>query len=405
MLRLKFHKKDIIAIILCVSFIPVYAFQLIIGSDGYLILMLLSGSYVVVRAIIDNTISKSFMFWSWLLLMFWMMLCSYIGKIGLIYSLYYVGKVALWFLANDWYLSNGSLRLLKMARKYVGLLIVITFLQQLIAPNLFGVIVGSGNMRTFFASDNFLGYYYTAYIAVCLILDYVEEGKIKLSSYIMIGICMCSIIISWAVKNMIGIGMLIIYIFFIYQKKASRFLNPRNLIIIFVGIFVGMVFMNVQQNLLSFFGAVFGKDKTFSVRYYLWTQAVRNIKSSPIFGYGIPDGGHARLQYNFSGNARSSHNLVLELTLQGGIVGTVIYFASVVRCIFHDEKQLKKNYYYIFLFLAFNVFLFYIIQMMSGSLYYPFYYMPLVLINNLDKIMIIKERNFLNDKKTSLYCY
>ena len=366
MFKVRIQKQDLIAIALCFSFVPVYAIQRIIGSNGYLVLMLLSGVYVIFHAISDKLIMKSFMFWIWLLLMIWMMICSFIGNLNVIYSVYYVGKVALWFLVNDWYLNRGSLRLLKMARKYVGLVIVITFLQQLFAPGVFGVIEGSGNLRTFFASDNFLGYYYTAYIALCFILDFVEYGKPRVVSYLMTGVCMASIIVSWAVKNVIGIGILIIYILFIYRKKISKYFGPRNLFILFALIFVGVVFQNIQQNFSDMVKSIFGKSNTFTVRFYLWTQAIQNIKSSLMFGYGIPDGGHMQLQYNYSGNARSSHNLILELVLQGGVIGFVIYFISVIRCFIHSKKESKGNYSYEYLFLVFNVFLFFIIQMVAG---------------------------------------
>jgi len=409
MFKAKIKKQDLIALFLCFSFIPVYAIQLIIGSNGYLVLMLLSGTYVVFRAIADKQIMKSFLFWSWFLLMLWMMLCSFIGNQNVIYSVYYVGKVALWFLANDLYLNKGSIKLLQVSRKYVGIIIIITFIQQIIAPGLFGVVAGSGNMKTFFASDNFLGYYYTAYIALCFILDFVEFGEPKAKSYVMTGVCMASIMISWAVKNVIGIGLLILYIVFVYRKKISKFFGPRTLIIAFLVIFVGIVFMNVQQNFSNIIGMVFDKDSTFSVRYYLWTQAVQNIKASPIFGYGIAEGAHLQLQYNFSGNARSSHNLILELTIQGGIIGSLIYFASVIRCLIHNERKFKGNYSYEFLFLVFNVFLFFLIQMGSGSIYYPFYYMPLILIDNLDNIVKIQSglhRGIKsNGKKTHLFSH
>lgn len=408
MLKRAVNKKDFIAFVLCFSFIPVYAIQLLIGSNGYLVLMLVAGVYVISKAASDKTLSKSFMFISWVILMLWMMVCSFVGNQSVIYSIYYVGKVALWFLANDWYLNNKSLRLLKMSRKYVGIVILITFFQQIIAPDMFGITAGSGNHRTFFASDNFLGYYYTAYIALCFILDFAEFGEPKVKSYIMMTVCMASIIESWAVKNVIGIGILILYIIFVYRKRISKFFGPRTLIVLFAMIFIGTVFYNVQQNFEGIISAVFGKGSTFSVRYYLWTQAVANIKKSPIFGYGIPEGGHMQLQYNFSGHARSSHNLILELILQGGLIGAAIYFYSVIICLIRNERKYKGRYSYEYLFLVFNVFLFFLIQMGSGSIYYPFYYMPLILINNLDNVFAIRERDLKartvkNANQTCLY--
>ncbi len=405
MTKIKIDKNSIIALALCISFIPVYAIQLVIGNYGYLALVLILGMYIIYRSAIEGILLKSFMFLNWIALMFWMMLCSYIGGQGVIYSMYYVGKVALWFLANDWFLSKGSVALLKMSRRYVGILIVATFIQQLVAPGIFGIIPGSGNMRTLFASDNFLGYYYTAYIALCFVLDYIEIGKTRIKSYLMIGVCMGSIIIAWAVKNVIGIGVLVFYVLFVYKRKLAEFFGPRVLLILFVGIFLGTVFLNIQQYFYDIAGTVFGKTKTFSVRYYLWTQAVQNIQVSPIFGYGIPEGGHMQLQYNFSGNARSSHNLILELAIQGGVIGVALYFLPIIKSIFANEGKYRGDYKQVFLFLTFNVFLFFLIQLGSGSIYYPFYYMPIILIDNLGKLFIIKEKDYCCGVEARLHCH
>lgn len=390
--RISIDKKNIYALALCFPFIPVYAIQTIIGSRGYLVLMLLACMFIFVDAFHNKEVLKNSLHVTWALLLVWMSFCSYLNSQPMENSLYYIGKVLVFFLLNFLYLSRKDLRLLIIMRGYVGLVIIITTAMQIIAPGYFGYIIGSGNNRNFFASDNYLGYYYTAYIALCLILDYVQYGKTQFKTYVMIAVCMLSICEAWAVKNVIGIGIIIVYILFVYHKKVANFLGPKTIIALYVIIYTSVVFLNIQGLFSDFFAKYFGKTTTLSVRYYIWRQAIENFKASPLFGYGIPDGGLLTMQVTYGGGARSSHNLYIEVLLEGGVPGLAIYISSVVLCMVRNIKKLGQAYRYEFLMLLFIIFIFYTMEIFSPSIYYPFYYMPLILISNFDYLMKIKER-------------
>ena len=354
--------------------------------------MLLASAFVSLSVFKEKRGLKSRQFIIWIVLMLWMCLCTFINDQSLLYPVYYVGQVAFWILINDLYLEKGSLRLLRAERSFVGIVIIVTFLQQIFAPGIMGY-TGAMNSRNIFASDNYLGYYYTAYIAVCFILDFAEGEKIQPKTYIMTGLCFASIIRAWSVKSVIGIGILIIYILFFYRKKISRILGPRTITVLFILIFLGVVIFNFQEYLLGFFSKYLRKSSTISVRYYLWVQAIANIRSHPWFGYGIREGQRLLLQESMAGNARSSHNIILELILEGGFVGCVIYLSSVVVALAKRKDSFTEKNRHEYLFLLFIIFTFFVMQLASGSVYYPFYYMPIILVNNLDKIVKIKENN------------
>lgn len=396
-MKYRISKKDIVTIAICFAFIPVTAVELLIGNLGYLALMLFTGGVVLLLSIFDNQILKSRQFLIWTVLLLWMTVCTIVNNQSILFPIYYVGQVALWYLINDWFIGKGSLRLLRMSRKYVGAVIVITFLQQMLAPGIFGY-TASMNARTFFTSDNFLGYYYVAYIAVCFVLDFVDYKKTQPKTYLMVGICLASIIRAWSVKSVIGIACIVLYILFAYRKKISRLLTPKVLFITFILIFVGIVFFNVQDNFIGFFSRYFGKSATVSVRYYIWVQAIENIKENPIFGFGIREGQRLLLQSTMAGNARSSHNIVLELILEGGLIGFGIYLCGVIAAFANRKESILGRNKYEYLLLSFIVFAFFVMELASGSIYYPFYYMPIILVNNLDKIVAIKERAVLYAK-------
>ena len=401
-MRIRVSKKSILAYFLCFAFIPIEAVEVIIGNSGYWVLTAIASILILVLAIRDKVIIKSIQFIIWMVLLVWMTLCTLINRQSPIYPVYFVGIVAFWFLANDWFIEKGSLKLLEASRRYVGIVIVITLIQQILAPGLFGYTM-SMNARTFFTSDNYLGYYYVAYIAVSFILDFVKHKRVQPLTYVMLGVCMASIIISWSVKSVIGIAFIVLYILLIYRRKIARLFGLRTLTILFVVIFIGVVFFNVQENFVDFFSRYFGKSSTLSVRYFIWTQALQNIKAQPIFGYGIRAGQRLMLQQTLAGNARSSHNLVLELILEGGFIGFGIYLSSVIVALTNKRKSYKGKNKYEYLFLLFVIFAFFTMELASGSIYYPFYYMPLILINNLDKIVEIKERSRLYVRQKSLH--
>lgn len=391
-MKIKVSKKDLWALFYCFAFIPVDAIRLVIGSFGYFVLMLIGSAFALLQGVKDKTITKSRQFIIWFMLMIWMTICTIVNYQPIIWPIYYVGMVAIWFLINDWYLEKESLSLLRISRLYVGAVIVVTFIQQMVAPSIFG-FTGGMNARNVFTSDNFLGYYYLAYIAVCVILDFVDYNKIQSKTYIMTGICMASIIKAWSVKSVIGLGIVILYILFLYKKKIARLLNTRNIVILFVIIFVAVVFYNVQDHFIDFFSKYFGKDATVSIRYYIWTQAIENIKAHPVFGYGIREGQRLLLQQTWAGNARSSHNIILELILEGGFIGFGLFLLSIVTALSNKKETVKGQNQYEYYFLLFVIFCFFVMELASGSIYYPYYYMPIILINNLDRLVEIKRMN------------
>ena len=111
-----------------------------------------------------------------------------------------------------------------------------------------------------------------------------------------------------------------------------------------------------------------------------------------MFGYGVPDGG--RLHINDIGRSYplSSHNIFLEVILEGGFIGGGIFALSYIGGLVHGDKTCGKDDRYEFLMLLFINFIFLVMQMASGSVYFPFYYMPLVLIDNMGRIRKTGER-------------
>ena len=90
--------------------------------------------------------------------------------------------------------------------------------------------------------------------------------------------------------------------------------------------FVIPTFSVLDIPLVSNFVEGLGKDMTFSHRTNIWRYAEFQIIHSPIIGYGVCD--KEWFQHLLS-NAVNTHNIVLQMLLQGGIIGLLIFVMFV----------------------------------------------------------------------------
>ena len=65
---------------------------------------------------------------------------------------------------------------------------------------------------------------------------------------------------------------------------------------------------------------------TFTGRNLLWQSAIELIKMSPIYGYGRSELDYIEIWYGFF----SSHNFILEMLLQGGVIALFLWFCTLL---------------------------------------------------------------------------
>lgn len=86
---------------------------------------------------------------------------------------------------------------------------------------------------------------------------------------------------------------------------------------------------------------ILGKDMTFTHRTTMWDAALRVIGESPIWGYGNVD--EKWFISNMSSQAIGSHNFILGILINGGIIGLVIYLYVFYIAL---RKLIAYNDYY-----------------------------------------------------------
>ncbi|MCD7790729.1 MAG: O-antigen ligase family protein [Bacteroides thetaiotaomicron] len=107
----------------------------------------------------------------------------------------------------------------------------------------------------------------------------------------------------------------------------------RLMIAIYILFFVAVVLAGINSSFLTSITSALGRSNTFTGRASLWYGAVNLIMSRPWVGYGYTAG-----NINIWGGSYSSHNMFLELMIQGGI----IYFAIFLCIIFYAFSRCRK---------------------------------------------------------------
>lgn len=105
------------------------------------------------------------------------------------------------------------------------------------------------------------------------------------------------------------------------------------MIAVYILFFVAVVLAGIDSSFLTSITSALGRSNTFTGRASLWYGAVNLIRSSPWVGYGYTAG-----NISIWGGSFSSHNMFLELMIQGGL----IYFAVFLCIIFYAFSRCRK---------------------------------------------------------------
>lgn len=386
---------DILSFLVLASTIFVYGISLVFSSIDQVVIMMgflfVCLYYLISKKQFDNCVVMLGIYSMWLCV------SNLFNSRSLIFSIYHPVKMVTFVLLNKIYLDKRDKTLLKITRHYLTLIILVNFMIQMIDQDMFGY-TNSHNYINFFESDNYLGWYYVPYIVLCMILDFIEQDKIRPVTYLEIGLCMASIVRAWVGKTIVALVVIILYILFVYRKKIANCFLPKFLWIGYIVIDVGIVFFGMQGVISPIFYELLGKDATLTGRTIIWLTTIRNIQKSPILGYGITRGGELYINRLPSGVLVPAHNIFLEVAVQAGIVGLTIYILMLLIMFATGHRKYMKSlrhqsYRYEYLFLVFMIFMMFVMAILSNPVYIPFFYLPLILLTSFDAIVDMHEMN------------
>ena len=119
-------------------------------------------------------------------------------------------------------------------------------------------------------------------------------------------------------------------LFTILQKRKIPY---RIALIVYCIFFVIIIILQSNNIILSTIAELFGRSGTFTGRSLLWAAALEEIARRPFLGYGYTGGNIA-----IWGGLYSSHNMFLEMMIQGG----GIYFAVFIIITYIAIKRIRQ---------------------------------------------------------------
>ena len=231
------------------------------------------------------------------------------------------------------------------------LLIVLNFLQMIIAPGIMGYI---DEDEAFLISSNynqFGGIFMPAILAAIL---YGTYSRNRLFTITLILLCFVSVLIPGSVTSCVTIFVLgVSYIFFQgYRKlKLANYAILFSTVIFFLIYVIPVLGIDIN-NVISTITDKLDKDMTFNGRAFIWLNSLVMIAENPIWGYGLYDRDWGAM--NLSG--ANAHNIILNLLLQGGVVLISVFLLMIIKVGINMVR------------LKFNSRIYYTIMLISSSL-------------------------------------
>jgi|GEM_PF-753890 len=260
-----------------------------------------------------------------LLLLFWLVYSSILNRHSWITQIPFVMKAFTVRYLFSLYMPNHTEKATKILSSVFSFIIYANFFQLLFLPSVMGTVDGE-DIYLITTNYNQFGAVFMPAIFLKTI-EYCHSGRIG-GLILLLLVCVASVALEGSATATVAILLLLLTVIFI---KNKRLLKIENLSLI-VGItfffftFVIPTFSVLDIPLVSNFVEGLGKDMTFSHRTNIWRYAEFQIIHSPIIGYGVCD--KEWFQHLLS-NAVNTHNIVLQMLLQGGIIGLLIFVMFV----------------------------------------------------------------------------
>lgn len=152
--------------------------------------------------------------------------------------------------------------------------------------------------------------------------------------------------------SMTGLLAGVFFVFFAYSflffsnDRVPALFFPIMLTVIMLLLVIGSGRFHFVDNILS----LFGRSGTFTGRATLWRMAIDKISQKWLFGYGYTSG-----NLEVWGGMYSSHNLLLELAIHGGILLPALFLFVTLYALYNLRHA--ENLYHNFVALGILTFL------------------------------------------------
>lgn len=219
-------------------------------------------------------------------------------------------------------------------------LVFINFLLALVFPNglkLATLYKNTTNPLFFLGIDNALASQLIPFIFLATlkwamnVKNKRQRNNLKLvGAYV---IALATLMIAGTATGMFVAAVFIIMsIQFTIIKKSK--VHYKLAIGVYAFFFIIIIVLQSNNFVVDFISGMLGRSATFTGRSLLWKMAIDEIMEKPFLGYGYTAG-----NINVWGGMFSSHNMFLEIILQGGLFSFVLFIAITLFGIKRNMKS------------------------------------------------------------------
>jgi len=248
--------------------------------------------------------------------------------------------------------EKGSYKFVKVATAVFEVLIVVNFLTIILRPEgLYNFELA--NPHYFLGSRNVM--MRTIFPGVCfsILRSRIETNTLGIRAIFITVVAGVSLALVWSVTALFAYLLFCLFLMAFHRKGAPQWFTVKNCYIFALVVFAAIVVFRLQELFSFIIEGVFQKDTTFTGRTILWDSAMRHIFQSPILGYGLEyleTIGPKLYKYT---SYDSSHNLILDVLYQNGIVGFAFLLVIFVAAAKRVDRTLSVKYRTIFTLCAF----------------------------------------------------
>lgn len=225
---------------------------------------------------------------------------------------------------------------------WFGLVTAIIGITDKIAFMLFGN-GGKYRLTLYFFNCNYLATVFAIVIVICAYKIILCKGNYPLyfTSAILCAVAMylTGSMFVW-IEVFVGIAFLLKY-----TRKSQLFS------ILLLALTTIIIVLYCAPNIIPRFSDIF---KTVDNRVGIWQTSIDSIKSTPLFGRGFMTYKHIRDLYPGTYPTSHSHNIILQLLMDFGIIGTgivMVYLYNLFHRL-HVCRKAQSKYYFSSLILA-----------------------------------------------------
>lgn len=232
-------------------------------------------------------------------------------------------------------------KLLKSLKIIIVAYLIVTYVSGIFIP---GAIDSSfGTWRGLESHKNGLGQMANIlFLFSLLFYDKNHKQSTKIINYFISIFSIILVLLSGSSTAVMGFVVVVfLSIIFSFEKVfLSLRLGRTIFVLLILFIICSAIIVSFSKDLLAFIPGLFDKDLTLTGRTDIWAYVWDEIQKKPLLGYGYST-------YWVKGTSRietfqiiQSHNSYLEITLQVGILGFLLFF---ILCVSFFKRIFNKN--------------------------------------------------------------